>query len=81
MKMKLVLACVLAVAVATPALAEYYVVQNSKTHKCSVASKKAIEQKQDAHAGGRRHGLQEQVRGHHRDRHHLGRLQVLIIGR
>jgi hypothetical protein len=43
MKMKLVLACALAVAVATPALAEYYVVQNSKTHKCGVQKNKPSE--------------------------------------
>lgn len=40
MKTKVILAGVLAVGLASPALADYYVVQNSKTHKCSVAAKK-----------------------------------------
>jgi hypothetical protein len=40
MKAKLFLASVLTVALASPALAaSYYVVQNSKTQKCSVVSK------------------------------------------
>ncbi len=43
MKSKMVLACVLAVGVASPALADFYIVQSSKTHKCSVAQKKPSE--------------------------------------
>ena len=43
MKIKVVLASVLAIGLATPALADYYVVQNSKTHKCSVAKSKPSE--------------------------------------
>jgi hypothetical protein len=43
MKGKLILACVLAAGVASPALADFYVVQNSKTHKCSVAKNKPSE--------------------------------------
>jgi hypothetical protein len=40
MKAKLIVASVVIVAMASPALADYYVVQNTKTHKCSVAAKK-----------------------------------------
>jgi hypothetical protein len=41
MKVKLLLATLVVVAVANPALAaSYYVVQNSKTQKCSVATTK-----------------------------------------
>jgi hypothetical protein len=43
MKTKVILACVLAIGLASPALADYYVVQNSKTHKCSVAKSKPSE--------------------------------------
>jgi hypothetical protein len=43
MKSKIVLACVLAVGVASPAWADYYVVQNNKSHKCSVAKNKPSE--------------------------------------
>jgi hypothetical protein len=43
MKTKIVLACVLAVGLASPALADYYVVQNNKTHKCTVAKTKPSE--------------------------------------
>jgi hypothetical protein len=43
MKTKVILACVLAVGLASPALADYYIVQNSKTHKCSVAKSKPSE--------------------------------------
>jgi hypothetical protein len=43
MKAKVVLACLIAVALASPALADYYIVQNSKTHKCSVAKSKPSE--------------------------------------
>jgi hypothetical protein len=41
MKARLVIACVIVVGLASPALARnYYVVQNTKTHKCSVLPKK-----------------------------------------
>jgi len=41
MKTKLVLACALAVGLASPSFAaSYYVVQNTKTHKCTVATTK-----------------------------------------
>ena len=43
MKTKIVLACVLAVGLASPALADYYVVQNNKSHKCTVAKTKPSE--------------------------------------
>jgi hypothetical protein len=44
MKLKVILACVLATSLASPAFAAtYYVVQNNKTHKCSVATKKPSE--------------------------------------
>ena len=43
MKSKILLACLLAVGVASPAWADYFVVQNSKTHKCSVAKTKPSE--------------------------------------
>jgi hypothetical protein len=43
MKAKVFLACALAVAVASPAWADFYIVQNSKTHKCSVQGKKPSE--------------------------------------
>jgi len=43
MKSKIVLACVLAVGVASPAWADYFVVQNNKSHKCSVAKNKPSE--------------------------------------
>ena len=43
MKTKLILACVLALGVASPAFADYYIVQSSKTHKCSVAKNKPSE--------------------------------------
>jgi hypothetical protein len=43
MKTKVILACVLAVGVASPAWADFYVVQNNKTHKCSVAKSKPSE--------------------------------------
>jgi hypothetical protein len=41
MKVRVILASFLVAAVASPAFAaSYYVVQNSKTHKCSVTTKK-----------------------------------------
>ena len=40
MKAKLIIASIVVAAMASPALADYYVVQNTKTHKCSVAAKK-----------------------------------------
>lgn len=41
MKAKIFVAAILAAAVASPAFAAtYYVVQNTKTHKCSVATSK-----------------------------------------
>ena len=41
MKAKLLVACLLMVGLASPAFAaSYYVVQNSKTHKCSLATAK-----------------------------------------
>jgi len=41
MKARVLLACVIAIGVATPAFArKYYVVQNTKTLKCSVLPKK-----------------------------------------
>jgi hypothetical protein len=41
MKTRFVIACVIVVGMASPALARnYYVVQNTKTHKCSVLPKK-----------------------------------------
>jgi hypothetical protein len=43
MKTKIVLACLLAVGVASPAWADYYVLQNNKTHKCSVGKNKPSE--------------------------------------
>jgi hypothetical protein len=43
MKTKVILACVLAVGVASPAWADFYIVQNNKTHKCSVAKSKPSE--------------------------------------
>ena len=44
MKTKLVLACALAVGLASPSFAaSYYVVQNTKTHKCTVATTKPSE--------------------------------------
>jgi hypothetical protein len=44
MKLKVILACVLAASLASPAFAAtYYVVQNNKTHKCSVSTKKPSE--------------------------------------
>jgi hypothetical protein len=43
MKTKVVLACMLTVGLASPALADYFVVQNSKTHKCTVAKTKPSE--------------------------------------
>jgi hypothetical protein len=43
MKAKIVLACLLAVGVASPAWADYYILQNNKTHKCSVAQNKPSE--------------------------------------
>ena len=43
MKSKGVLACVLAVGLASPAWADYYIVQNNKSHKCSVAKSKPSE--------------------------------------
>jgi hypothetical protein len=43
MKTKVVLAGLLAVGLASPALEDYYIVQNSKTHKCSVATTKPSE--------------------------------------
>ena len=44
MRTRLVLACVLAVGLATPSFAaSYYVVQNTKTHKCTVAATKPSE--------------------------------------
>jgi hypothetical protein len=42
-KSKFVLACVLAVGVASPAWADYFIVQNNKSHKCSVAKNKPSE--------------------------------------
>lgn len=44
MKIKVVLVCAVAVALASPAFAaSFYVVQNSKTHKCSVVKTKPSE--------------------------------------
>jgi hypothetical protein len=43
MKTKVILACVLTVGLASPAFADFYVVQNSKTHKCTVAKTKPSE--------------------------------------
>jgi hypothetical protein len=44
MKTKVVLACAFAVGLASPAFAaSYYVVQNNKTHKCTVAKTKPSE--------------------------------------
>ena len=43
MKSKILFACLLAVGVASPAWADYFIVQNSKTHKCSVAKTKPSE--------------------------------------
>jgi hypothetical protein len=44
MTMRVILAFILTAAVASPAVAaSYYVVQNSKTHKCSVTTKKPSE--------------------------------------
>jgi hypothetical protein len=43
MKTRIVLACALAVGLASPALADYFVVQNSKTNKCTVAAAKPSE--------------------------------------
>jgi hypothetical protein len=43
MKTKVILACVLAVGVASPAWADFYIVQSNKTHKCSVAKSKPSE--------------------------------------
>ena len=44
MRTRLVLACVLAVGLASPSFAaSYYVVQNTKTHKCAVAATKPSE--------------------------------------
>ena len=44
MRTKLVLACALAVGLASPSFAaSYYVVQNTKTHKCTVATTKPSE--------------------------------------
>jgi hypothetical protein len=43
MKSKILFACLLAVGVASPAWADYFVVQNSKTHKCSLAKTKPSE--------------------------------------
>ena len=41
MRTRLVLACALAVGLASPSFAaSYYVVQNTKTHKCTVATTK-----------------------------------------
>ena len=41
MRTKLVLACALTVGLASPSFAaSYYVVQNTKTHKCTVATTK-----------------------------------------
>jgi hypothetical protein len=41
MKLKVILACLVAATLASPAFAAtYYVVQNNKTHKCSVTAKK-----------------------------------------
>jgi hypothetical protein len=43
MKTKVVLACALTLGMASPALADYYIVQSSKTHKCSVQKNKPSE--------------------------------------
>jgi hypothetical protein len=43
MKTKIVLACLLSVGLASPAFADYYVVQNNKTHKCTFAKSKPSE--------------------------------------
>jgi hypothetical protein len=44
MKTKLLLTSILAIGVASPAFAaSYYVVQNTKTHKCSVSATKPSE--------------------------------------
>jgi hypothetical protein len=41
MKLKVVLACLMAASLASPAFAAtYYIVQSSKTHKCKVVTKK-----------------------------------------
>ena len=41
MKLKVMLACLLAASLVSPAFAAtYYVVQNNKTHKCAVTTKK-----------------------------------------
>ena len=41
MKVRLIIASIVVVALASPALAaSYYIVQNNKTHKCSVVTKK-----------------------------------------
>jgi hypothetical protein len=44
MKLKVMLACLMAASLASPAFAAtYYIVQNNKTHKCSVTAKKPSE--------------------------------------
>jgi hypothetical protein len=43
MKTKIVVACLLAVGLASPAFADFYVVQNNKSHKCTVAKAKPSE--------------------------------------
>ena len=43
MKFKIFLACLLGVGIASPAFADYFIVQNNKTHKCSVAKSKPSE--------------------------------------
>ncbi|HEY8441286.1 MAG TPA: hypothetical protein VIK79_07540 [Xanthobacteraceae bacterium] len=44
MKLKVILACVVVASLASPAFAAtYYVVQNNKTHKCAVTTKKPSE--------------------------------------
>ena len=43
MKSKILFACLLAVGVASPAWADYFIVQNNKTHKCSLAKTKPSE--------------------------------------
>ncbi len=43
MKAKIMLACVLVAGIASPALADYFIVQNNKSHKCSVAKNKPSE--------------------------------------
>jgi hypothetical protein len=44
MKLKVMLACLMVASLASPAFAAtYYIVQNNKTHKCGVTTKKPSE--------------------------------------